>query len=342
MTKMIKLSLVAAVAVAGFTTAASAANLADTKFSGKAEFEYDYSKDNASNATNGYDIDVDVKATTKLSDQWTAIVGAQADTEEGIEDNTALENGNVNLSTTYFQYADGTNTLKIGRQAIGTPFYDDQRGDGFVGLTTVGGVTMALAHFDNTNGAYSEEAVNAAAAIASIGPVNASLWYADISNTFSAYSLDLNGKFGIVNVDLRHTELDLDAATTDNSLTKLVVSAPVGPVTLTAGYGMTDKQGGTVALDQDTKANFELEQASLNGTFDSDVFLVAVGGTFGKVTASISHLTGEVNTDVDVEETLVKASYPLAKSLKATAFYSVYELDNVDNDKASIALEYKF
>ncbi len=362
MTKMIKLSLVAAVAVAGFTTSAAAADLKDTTFSGKAEFEYDYTKNNtAATTTNGYDIDLDIAAKTKLSDTWTSVVVIQADTTDDIQnDDTAgvgggiaavdtaaiesgLSNANVNVAATFFQYADGTNTAKIGRMGVGTPFFDDERGDGFVALTTVNGYTLAGAHYDNVNMTLvsSDHAVNAAAIIGTIGSVNASLWYASISQTFDAYSVNLTTKLDTISLDLTHTALDLDGATTDNSLTKIIASVPVGPVTLKVGYSMTDKEGGLVALNDDASAAFTLDNLSLNNQADASAFLVGISGKLGNVSASLCHLNGDI-AGADIDETLVKASYPLAKALTATAKYSDYTNGALDAASASIALEYKF
>ena len=359
MTKMIKLSLAAAVAVAGFTTSAAAADLSNTTFSGKVEFEYDYTKNDDTEATtNQYDIDVDVKAKTKLSDTWTSIVVAQADTAGDVDNGQSPDvNGNstvasadgknlsrVNIAVAMFQYSNGSTTLKIGRQGglNATPYFDDERGDGFVATHTFGSVTLAAAHVENiNNGTVGDEAVNAAAIIGSFGPVNASLWAAEVGE-LDSQSLNVNGKFGIVSAALTHTELDTGAADSSNSLTKLVVSAPVGPVTLTAGYGTTDSKGGTVAFNNDASAAFTLDNVSLNGQKDADAILVAVSGKIGAVTASLSYLDADLENDGDADETLVKVAYPLAKALKVTASYSDYSVNDVDQAAASVALEYKF
>ena len=382
MTKMIKLSLAAAVAVAGFTTSAAAADLSNTTFSGKVEVEYDYSSKKVDSGdettTNKYDLDIDVKAKTKISDTWTSIVVVQADTAPDVKTGNADggNKANVDIPVMLFQYSNGTTTAKIGRQGglNATPFFDDERGDGAVVLHTVGPVTLAAAHFDNVNfgliandtattpgttnpvqATLNDNPVNAIAAIGSFGPVNASLWFADVSNTLDAASLNLNGKFGIVSVDLTHTELEVEKAyvgtatglSKDNSLTKLVVSAPVGPVTLTAGYGTTDKKGGLVAFNNDASAAFTLDNVSLNGQADADAILLAVSGKIGAVTASLSFLDADLAGKAKADEMLVKVAYPLAKALKLTASYSDYSVTDAgsvktDSAAASVALEYKF
>jgi len=346
MTKMIKLSLAAAVAVAGFTTSAAAADLSNTSFSGKVEFEYDMTDNGNDVTTNTYDLDIDVKAKTKISDTWTSIVVVQADQNSDVQTGaTPMRNKSaVDVPAMLFQYSNGTTTAKIGRQGglNATPYFDDERGDGVIALHTLGSVTLAAAHVDNVNAAINNEAVTAIAAIGSFGSVNASLWHAEVGE-LDSNSLNVNSKFGTVSAALTHTVLNTGAANAeDNTLTKVVVSAPVGPVTLTGAFGVTAEDGGTVAFNNDASAAFTLDQLSLNGVADASAMLVAVSGKVGAATASLALLSGSAG-DTDLAETQVKVAYPLAKALKLTSAYSTATIGDADATiEASVALEYKF
>ncbi|RXJ68832.1 hypothetical protein CRV08_05185 [Halarcobacter ebronensis] len=175
MKKFAKMSLVAAVAVAGFTSAASAKPLEEAiknvDVSGSVVYRYnDYQNDNktpadAKNTTraqNNYKIGLTLKA--KVNDDVTAVtrfVVANPDSGfaglyTGVNSD---QNVDVTLSNVYFSYSGLANTtVNVGKQGLTTPWTvavdsdgNEQTGTGILALTNVGPVTLAAAYFNQTN-----------------------------------------------------------------------------------------------------------------------------------------------------------------------------------------------
>jgi hypothetical protein len=385
MKNTIKMSLVAALAVAGFSTAATAGSLEEAikgvSISGKFEVEYDYSDSKTNTAvrsttTNTWDYDWDATAKVPVNDNVTAVFGVQADTDSAVQSGTATSANNddsdINMSKMYFQYANGPVTALVGKQGkAGAPWFDDERGDGVVALYNAGVATLAAAHFTSTNApALAGTDITAVAAIGKIGPVNASLWYANIQGIAAnqdadSFSINLNGTFDIVTVDARYTEADYDitgGTNDDAELFKITATADLGAAAVTVGYAETGKYnedstaGVDLTGDSDAATNFKVEQLALDSLNDAEAFLIAVSVPMNAWTFGLTYLDGEynsgttataaynetANTEYDFDETLVSAKYAMSKNMKVTGFYSVAEIANLDTDSASIALEYKF
>jgi hypothetical protein len=370
MTKMIKMSLVAALAVSGLS-----ASIKDSSVSGKFEVEYDYSSEKSTGSTettgNTWDLDVDATVKTPIADNITAILTVQADDGEKITTQGKTDSPAVDVAKHYVSAKVGSATVNVGRQGVGTPFFDDERGNGIVALMPAGGVTLAAANFTNVNGtaAVQTRDITAAAVIGGANNVNYSLWYAAISNTATAYSLNLSTDVSGVSVDFRHTSADYgdaygkggalyNTAAKDKaaSLTKIVASMPVGAATVTAGYGMTGDdadRGAGVDLessDTDAAANFGGEFYAIDDLRDASAILLGASTKVGAVNVYGHYLTGSHKsgtTDLDFSEVKVGAKKALNKSTKLTAFYATGSEDTSataekDQDALSMAVEYKF
>ncbi|MFY9073759.1 major outer membrane protein [Malaciobacter mytili] len=177
MKKFAKMSLVAAVAVAGLSTTSSAKALEEAiknvDVSGTVVYRYDdrsYDDKDTDLANNNYKIGLTLKS--KVNDDVTAvtrfIVGSQADGGFATLGTTESDNGNiaqsdaqadVSLSNVYFSYTGIANTtVNVGKQGLTTPWTvaidadgNEQTGTGILALTNVGPVTLAGAYFNNTN-----------------------------------------------------------------------------------------------------------------------------------------------------------------------------------------------
>lgn len=180
MKKFAKMSLVAAVAVAGLTTTSSAKALEEAiknvDVSGTVVYRYDDRQfdDHAKDLdNNNYKIGLTLKS--KVNEDVTAvtrfIVGS--DTDAGFaslnhNDSTvspknpaggADAQANVSLSNVYFSYTGLANTtINVGKQGLTTPWTvaidadgNEQTGTGILALTNVGPVTLAGAYFNQTN-----------------------------------------------------------------------------------------------------------------------------------------------------------------------------------------------
>ncbi|MCT7472894.1 major outer membrane protein [Aliarcobacter cryaerophilus] len=186
MRKISKISLVAAVAVAGFSTANAQPleeAIKNVDVSGSVVYRYDnfHNKEKSSNGvvtsnrnnTDANRYKIGLNLSSKVNDyvkfNSRFIVGSQADggfvsLNAGKEDNASNTRGNdgqadVSLSNAYFGLTAIPNTVvNIGKQGLTTPYTvavdingNEQTGTGILALTTVGPVTGGLGYFNNTN-----------------------------------------------------------------------------------------------------------------------------------------------------------------------------------------------
>ena len=186
MRKISKISLVAAVAVAGFSTANAQPleeAIKNVDVSGSVVYRYDnfHNKEKSSNGvvtsdrenTDANRYKIGLNLSSKVNDyvkfNSRFIVGSKANggwasLNAGKEDNTdnvqgADEQADVSLSNAYFGFTAIPNTVvNIGKQGLTTPYTvatdingNEQTGTGILALTTVGPVTAGLGYFNNTN-----------------------------------------------------------------------------------------------------------------------------------------------------------------------------------------------
>ncbi|MDX9796226.1 MAG: major outer membrane protein [Arcobacteraceae bacterium] len=182
MKKIVKMSLVAAVAVAGLTTANAKPleeAIKNVDVSGTVVYRYnDYNADSAATApatragtsdqTNNYKIGLnisskvndDVKLNTRflVANNAGSFAGA-AGNAGGLNANSNDANPEVSLSQVYFTYTGIMNTtVNVGKQGLTTPWTtavdsdgNEQNGTGILALSTWGPVTVAGAYFNQTN-----------------------------------------------------------------------------------------------------------------------------------------------------------------------------------------------
>ena len=276
MKKMIKLSLVAAVAVAGFTTTASAGSLEDAikgvTISGKMNVEYQATKtdnDGVKSSANVKEYDLDLTANIPVNDMITAQIGVQADHDPVVrDDNTDTADGKTDIAVTKLNFTAKTSvaTVIVGKQKQPTPFLDDERGDGVVALIPAGPVTIAAGHFTGVNGGatsdtatadakgglinlnLSKRDISALALIGAAGPVNYSAWYVTASSA-NGTVLDagsaLGAALGIAGANTNAVEKGLDAYTVN-------LNGKFGPVSVDATYS-------SAKLDAITGSKFDAE-----------------------------------------------------------------------------------
>lgn len=173
MKKIAKLSLVAAVAVAGLTSANAQPleeAIKNVDVSGSVVYRYnDYNNDNEGQAkagsetqTNNYKVALnlsskvndDVKANTRF-----LVASEKGDFASLKYSEEADANVGVTLSNVYFSYTGIQNTtVNVGKQGLTTPWTvavdsdgNEQTGTGVLALSTVGPVTLAAAYFNQTN-----------------------------------------------------------------------------------------------------------------------------------------------------------------------------------------------
>jgi hypothetical protein len=352
MTKMIKMSLIAAVAVAGLTTTASAQNLEDAikgvDFSGNLRYRYTNGEANL-NDQNEYQLNMTVKS--KVNDMVTATVSTSTATDQA---NVATSDTSgdadpvaAKIAEANFAFALPGATIIAGKQALATPFadgsVDSQQGTGVVALVPVAGVTLAGGLFLNSDAKSNVYGVdlngNNIAAVAAIGKasvVDYAAWYAKVSeNTVAvgviagatAMNLNLKAPVGPVNVEVNYAKVDYTVNGADGKAptqSRVVVSGDVAGVSLAAGYVKAGKDGGDVTLgDGDATANFVMEAFGGTALKDSNAFYLAASAPVGPVTAKIEYGTSSDYLGAgtgDVSETKLSVAYAMSKNFNISAW----------------------
>jgi hypothetical protein len=278
MKKFAKLSLVAAVAVAGLSTSASAVALEEAikgvDVSGYVRYRMTNTNDNVAgtndDTTNEYKIFTNVKV--PVNDSVKANVGLLVlGTTNDESENAATEgDGNVNVTVknANFTYTMGKTSVTVGKQSLAaTPVTNDAAGTGALVLSTMGPVTLAAGYFvnsqatilsktDSSNDAgqtdaqkadagelgelgYGSKDIKTVAAIASMGPVNAQAWYFTVEDVLdSLVFTQVDGKFGPVSVAAQYAMSETIAGV-DGSFTGMKASVDLGMAKVCAGYTTT-------------------------------------------------------------------------------------------------------
>ena len=290
MKKFVKMSLVAAVAVAGMTSAVSAKPLEEAikGVSVKGFVLYRANK----TMENGAQTD---------PTEMTSFIKTRVVVKSPVNDTTTAKivvaddkGTGTRLGEANFIIKAGGATLVAGRQGIPTPFLDgsDQKGDGLVALIPAGGMTVAAGYF------YAPLTLNndlmAVGAIGKAGGVSYQAWYASLDDetqngtgtdtktgvgvTYTA--LMLNTKVAGLNVEVVAATKTADGSNTmkDQSQSRVVLSGKAGNIAYRAGMVVTGKDGGDVITgDTDAKANFST--AELSASAVADASLIHVGAT---------------------------------------------------------------
>lgn len=291
MKKIAKLSLVAAVAVAGLTTANAQPleeAIKNVDVSGSVVYRYDNFNDDKATSTeqNRYKIGLNLssKVTDDIKFNSRFIVGAQ-NTGDFVSLNAKDGNdGNADvfLSHANFAYTGiKDTTVSVGKQGLATPWTvaidsdgNEQTGTGILALSTMGPVTAAAGYFNQTNLNASGN-INSAQSIA----VNNLLATSPATGTIDG-SKDVY--VGALLADLNPVKLEawyLDLADTFDTYT-LVAKANFAP--------SSDSKIGLEARYISLTLDDNVAQA-LNVEQDNAAYRLAVTGNVGIVNAKVSY-----------------------------------------------------
>ncbi len=338
MTKFVKMSLAAAVAVAGLTSTATAGSLDNTSFSGKLYTEHHASTASSSAPTvTGWEIDFTLTGKTKISDTLTMVTSFEADGDNN--DQTKTADAAVGLEDAYFAYANKGAAVKFGRQGISTPNTDGEDGEGAMATYTAGSITAAAAYFPS-NSISTGNDITAAALLGSAGPVNFEAWQVNIAGKGAVGSsnttLVVGGAVSGVSVELRNASTSYNDANgqKDGNAIKAVVSGKVSNVSLTGIYYTTDKDGGATITDPSSANAAELvyltthDKANARGVADLDLVAGVVSAPVAdKTTAIVKYGMADIGPNTEASELVLQVNYKLAKSTTASVRYADYSTE---------------
>jgi hypothetical protein len=343
MKKLVKISLAAAVAVAGLSTTASAKSMEESikgvDFSGYVRYRYTNGADNAE--SHAYKTVFKVKS--KVNDSVNAFI--KVANESAVNDASGdADPTHAAVKCANFQFNVGGNTVIVGKQGLQTPFaaLSDQQGTGIVAIAPMGAVTLAGGWYFNTDatagiGGADIGGINIAAlaAMGKAGAVNYSAWLADVSNAATAINLNVAGTVGAVNLELNHASVDYDGGNNPTQ-TRVVASGKAGAATVAAGVVMTGDEGGDVTLgDVDASANFDLEDLSASATTDDTVIYVGVHAPVGATTVGLEYAAAD---EADADETMLSVAYAMSKNFNISAFATSGDM----GDKTRLEVKYTF
>ena len=365
--KLAKLSLAAVVAAGAMTTFASAAPLEETikgvDLTGLIRYRVDL-HDNGKNpnTANGGDTERHrfsgvFTFTAPVADAVKSVVTLKYDASD-YANNSAAEDKNFFVSQAYFQYAVADYSLKVGKMQVATPWtedsWDGDFGNGAMAFYTgLEGWTFAAASFFNTNN-YGSENIYAAAAIGSMGPVNAQLWAARMTHEIDAsYFLELSSSYEGFSLrgQVNSLKLDKDVTATDRRGTFWAVEGgyEYEGASLNAGYIRTDKKQGVYTLSPDGQFIFSGQQL-YSETFnqnDMKTYFVSGGYAFGDFSFGAGYSKAKQASKTFGNEFYVEAGYDYSKNFSLYSYYSDMDIkDNIangdDNKQIRFQATYKF
>ena len=300
MKKIAKLSLVAAVAVAGLTTANAQPleeAIKNVDVSGSVVYRYNDWNNDKSGTTkdasdNNYKIGLNlsskVNEDVKFNSRFLVADMADAANFAPLDSSTSGDaNVDTQLSQANFAYTGVKNTtVTVGKQGLNTPYTtgvmideNEQNGTGIMALSTVGPVTLGAAYFNQTNldssgdiastvntlspnGNAGSQDIAAVAAIATFAPVTLDAWYLDLSDTFDTYTVGAKS-----DLDLSGVKLGLDARYASLDADELDTDNNIAKFVVTAKAGIVNAKVAYAMTD---------EEGGVTG-LDSDAITVLKG-----------------------------------------------------------------
>ncbi|XPV68148.1 MAG: porin [Halarcobacter sp.] len=369
MKKFAKMSLVAAVAVAGFTSA-NAKDLSEAikgvDVSGTVAYRYDdRDKNNSNLTTNSYKIAINTKSVINddLAFNARTIIGNGADNMAVVSSAGADGAAAFGLTQANFSYTGFANTTIIaGKQAVPSPFAvaadyagDEDTGNGLTVVSSFGAVTLAGTYLQNTNLATAGQAIAGVGILGALGPVNLDGWYLNVkdaaaNNGHKAYTVGASANIEMVKVYGRYSAVDHDGGDKE-SLWKIGASAKLGIVGLGIDYGETnDPTGGRVTgveLTGDADADVSLQGWGVALT-QADASLVKVNANADvapglNLSVTYTDLSVDAIGGTDVDEVYGQVSYKMGKNLSTYVRYGQIDPQGAPSgDRGRIQVLYTF
>ncbi|MGA1939784.1 major outer membrane protein [Arcobacter sp. YIC-310] len=357
MKKIAKLSLVAAVAVAGLSTSSSAASLEEAikgvDISGQVRYRMEDKKVvNGQDTAEDQDVNIDVKVKVPVTDNVTFVANANYDddTQEG---GATASDSSGTLDQYYFQYSDGAVTALLGTQDIPGRLTDSEEASGLVALYNAGAFTVGGAAFYNAD--LTSESIYSVIAMGNVGPVSLLGQYVTADDQLDAYNVKADATFGMIKTGIEYSEIEFENTTVaaalnrtqkdDNSTFKAYVAGEIGIVSASLAYAATGDNGsGSIDAADETPAEFLLWQMGSAGVADLDAYAIdATVKVTDKISVRAAYADGEHGSaNTDINETLGQVSYKVAKNLNTYIRYSELENGTLESNRGRIEVKYTF
>jgi len=359
MKKFAKMSLVAAVAVAGLTNV-SASSLEEavknTDVSGKVYVEFvadDNGVAGGSTATTT-DLDFDITFKSKVNDNVTSVVRMQADAAPA--EGATSSNHTFDLDLLYFNYAKNNLSVDFGRFGLDTPSTDGNQAEGVNASYKLDMVTLGAGYAVSSETTTGDLAY--ASAMGTVGPVNLEAWYV----AFSPATVDAGKNFTFAasttvegfNLAARYATTDYNTASTEDGKTfKLTASTTISNVSVHGTYLTTAEEGAAYQEDWSDANGYELSQLDLGelSTNAADSTLWALGAAIpvNAVTYALDYATlSEDVSNQEAQELRLRATHKMSSNFTIMATYSMYDEEDasgattVENDSSRIDFKYSF
>ena len=379
--KLAKLSLAAIVAVGAMTTFASATPLeeaikgVDLKGSMRYRVDINDPESKTDSSSDNHRFSGSFTFTIPVAENVKSIMTLGYDSRVRDASSVGTDEENFAVTQAYFQYATAEYVVNAGKMMMSTPWtydnlFDGQRANGLLGMYKgIEGWTFAGAAFFNTDDGRNgrgilgnKENFYTAAAIGSMGPVNAQIWAAKLDHVFKhSVFAELSTKLAGFTLKGQVNQMKLEEegvakfATKDDSGTFWAVQAgyAIDAFNFGAGYHKTDKDMGYYALAADHKmirAGKQIYSKNVNKA-DTETYFVtagykvndfAFGAGYVKAEQDKAAITG-ATSDFDMDEWYVDAAYKYSKNFTVAGYYSALEMDDKKgNDRIRIEAVYKF
>ena len=359
MTKMIKLSLVAAVAVAGFTTTASAQNLEDAIKGVEVSGFVSYTAEKTGVDTAEMQHDIDIRATfkSKVNDKVTAVVmfdeAQDDDTDSGSQTSSPTV---MQIEKAYFTYKNAGISSNFG--LMSAPLTDGARADGITVSTKAGALTVGAGYLYNTS--LGSQDVAFATVAGKAGPAGFSVAYANLMETdadataesASYIHANVNMMAGPAKVAFDYSTASGDAIDTayTNTQSQMKVSANVkaGALSIDVAYAKNGSDGARTMIDGSGYAASSITMASdavilAKAGADATAMYAAVSTKVG-ANNTVKLAYGSVTADLaSAEETAMAGTFThaMSKNFKVFANYETYD-KNAKETELTLGANYSF
>ena len=376
--KLAKLSLAAIVAVGAMTTFASATPLeeaikgVDLKGSMRYRVDINDPESKTDSSSDNHRFSGSFTFTIPVAENVKSIMTLGYDSRVRDASSVGTDEENFAVTQAYFQYATAEYVVNAGKMMMSTPWtydnlFDGQRANGLLGMYKgIEGWTFAGAAFFNTDNGKAtagllgnKENLYVAAAIGSMGPVNAQVWAAKLDHVFKhSVFAELSTKYAGFSLKGQVNQMKLEEETagawSDDSGTFWAVEAgyAIDAFNVGAGYHKTDKDMPIYALAADHKmirAGKQIYSKNVNQR-DTETYFVTAGYKINDFAFGAGYVKSEqdkavngLTSDFDMDEWYVDAAYKYSKNFTVAGYYSALEMDDKKgNDRIRIEAVYKF